>query len=149
MDTSACTAIEFSDTLGQGLRDIECDQFSTGNYGCAIQSFDDATITACSGSSGADFTCGSAVPAGDGVSLAATVNDAGNLAVMGADFTDSSISRSTPNLILLYFPAMAPIMPESSPWMTWETSHSLVQIPWIYPRGSVSPHHFETLFKVR
>jgi hypothetical protein len=91
VDTSACTAIEFSDTLGQGLRDIECDQFSTGNYGCAIQSFDDATITACSGSSGADFTCGSAVPAGDGVSLAATVNDAGNLAVMGADFTDSSI----------------------------------------------------------
>jgi hypothetical protein len=91
IDLAADTAIEFSDALGAGLRDIECAQFSAGNYGCAIQSFTDQTITPCGGSSAADFTCGDAVAAGDGVSLGVAVNDAGNLAVVGADYTDSSI----------------------------------------------------------
>jgi hypothetical protein len=91
IDHSTDTVTEFSDSLGAGLRDVECDQFSSGTYGCAIQSFDDATITPCGGTNASDFSCGAAVDAGDGVSLAAKVNDAGNLAVIGADYSDSSI----------------------------------------------------------
>lgn len=91
IDHSSDSITEFSDSLGSGLRDVECDQFSSGAYGCAIQSFDDATITPCGGTNASDFSCGAAVDAGDGVSLAAKVNDAGNLAVVGADYSDSSI----------------------------------------------------------
>lgn len=91
IDLEADTRTEFSSTLGSNLRDVECDQFSAGDYGCAIQSFGDATITACGGTSAADFTCGEPVDAGDGVSLGVAVNEAGNLAVVGADFSDDSI----------------------------------------------------------
>lgn len=91
IDFEADTRTEFSSTLGSNLRDVECDQFSAGNYGCAIQSFGDATITACGGTSAEDFTCGDPVDAGDGVSLGVAVNEGGNLAVVGADFSDDSI----------------------------------------------------------
>lgn len=91
IDLEADTRTEFSDSLGSNLRDVECDQFSSGNYGCAIQSFGDATITACGGTSAADFSCGEPVDAGDGVSLGVAVTDEGNLAVVGADFSDDSI----------------------------------------------------------
>lgn len=91
IDNNAQTVTEFSDSLGAGLRDIECAQFSPGEYGCAIQSFTDATITPCGGSSAEDFSCGEFVSAGDGVSLGVAVSDQGNLIVAGADFTDSSI----------------------------------------------------------
>lgn len=91
IDLNSDTQTEFSAVLGAGLRDIECDQFSSGNYACAIQSFTDQTITPCGGSSAANFSCGAAVNAGNGVSLGVAVNDAGNLSVIGADFTDSSI----------------------------------------------------------
>lgn len=91
IDVNADTQTEFSAALGAGLRDIECDQFSAGNYVCAIQSFSDQTITPCGGSSAANFSCGVAVAAGDGVSLGVAINDDGNLVVIGADYTDSSI----------------------------------------------------------
>lgn len=102
IDLEADTRIEFSDSLGSNLRDIECDQFSPGSYGCAIQSFGDSTITACAGTSAEDFTCGDPIAAGDGVSLDVAVTDAGNLAVVGGDFTDSSLHaiEITPTLVI-------------------------------------------------
>lgn len=82
---------EITDSAGTDIRDVECDAMSEGGYLCAIQSFGDASITPCGGTSAEDFTCGEAVPTGDGVTLWVGENSEGNLAVFGADYTDSSL----------------------------------------------------------
>ncbi len=91
IDLDAGTATEIASAIGADLRDVSCDAIGGGNFGCAVQSFGDATITPCFGSSASDFSCGTAVAAGDGVSLGAAATNAGTLAVVGADYTDASV----------------------------------------------------------
>lgn len=91
IDLDAGTATEIASAIGSDLRDVSCDAIGGGIFGCAVQSFGDATITPCFGSSASDFSCGTAVAAGDGVSLGAAKTNAGTLAVVGADYTDASV----------------------------------------------------------
>lgn len=91
IDLTAGAATEVAADVGTGLRDVACDQMADGAYGCAIQSYADATVTPCSGSSSVDFSCGEAVSAGDGVSLGVATTVDNTLAVVSGNLTNSSI----------------------------------------------------------
>jgi hypothetical protein len=91
INTDTDTATQISDTAGAGIRDVICDELSDGEFGCGVLSFDDATLTPCGGSNASDFTCGTAVNVGDGISFGLATTDNGNFAAVVPDFTDSSI----------------------------------------------------------
>ena len=83
-----------SNTAGSGIRDLECSPLNgQGLFGCAAVSFTNETITYCSGTAGAanSFSCGSPIASSNGVTIGVATTEAGNLAVVVPDFTQSSI----------------------------------------------------------
>ena len=106
IDTGTDVATDISPLggAGSGIRDVVCEQFESGQFGCAIQSFGDSQITPCFGSNAGDFSCGTPVSAGDGVSLGVLETKDGNLGVVSTAFSGGTVhlNEFTPAFSLVF-----------------------------------------------